>query len=171
MSAAGRMRILWNSVVGVGQVITERVDGIDLFVGRAGRAGGRVRVLDRAQKGDASIYSPRVGAFFGRPRGRMVDCSPNRLTTAFTHVSEPKGVPRTTERRRASSSRSVCGLFTTSSQFPGKGIGPECKRLAAASLASDRRAALCWGVTVVAHFSLATRASRHYPVDDSRPRR
>ena len=60
-------------------------------------------------KGDGHVYyAPwSLSAFLGRPRGRSVDCKPNRAAVFAIQSALPKGVPRLTLRRNATNSASV----------------------------------------------------------------
>jgi hypothetical protein len=59
----------------------------------------------------------------GRPGGRSVRSNRKARAVSTTQVASPKGVPRCAERRRASSSASVSGRFTCSTQSRGSGTG------------------------------------------------
>src|SRR5580700_1540135 len=78
-------------------------------------------------KGDAarfylSCFASR-SCFFGRPRGRIVHSKPSLAAVFRTHGSLPNGVPRTTLRRSAFSSASVCAALTYRNQCAGSAIG------------------------------------------------
>ncbi len=59
----------------------------------------------------------------GRPRGRSVDSRSRRRAVDSTHVSLPKGLPRLTLQRTASTSFSLSGSFTRLTQFGSLGSG------------------------------------------------
>ena len=61
--------------------------------------------------------------FLGRPCARKVLSSPSRRTTWSDQNAPPKGHPRFTERRSATSSASVCGLLTSSTQSAKRRTG------------------------------------------------
>src|SRR5271157_1417586 len=61
--------------------------------------------------------------FFGLPRSRIVHSSPNRSAVSVTQLGSPKGQPRLTQHRNASTSASVCGWLTSCSQSVGRGKG------------------------------------------------
>ena len=77
--------------------------------------------------------------FFGRPRGRSVVSNPNDAAVFWTQRSPPKGRPRSTLRRRAASSPSVCGRFTSSTQRDGQGTGQRLSKAASSGLPACRR--------------------------------
>lgn len=60
-------------------------------------------------KGVGSLYLDGVG--HGRPRGRKVDCTPNRFGVRSCQDGSPNGAPRTAERRNAANSASVYGAW------------------------------------------------------------
>ena len=61
--------------------------------------------------------------FLGRPRGRRVDCRPNRAAMRFTHAGLPKGWPRARHRAKASCSSGLRGWLTHLSQSVGQPRG------------------------------------------------
>ena len=75
-------------------------------------------------KGVGSLYSGSGRGRRGRPRGRSVDSKPKRFAVLCCHGPSPNGAPRTTDRRNASSSASVCAAWTCSRQRLGIGTGP-----------------------------------------------
>ncbi len=83
-------------------------------------AGGRKRCQEP--------FRGPLPSLLGRPRGRNVTSRPNRSAVRRTHASEPKGCPRVTHRRSASSSALVCGSFTQSTHRDGRGIGHSAKQ-------------------------------------------
>jgi hypothetical protein len=97
----------------------------------------------RRRKGDADLfYGSVVDFFLGRPRGRRVYSSPNRRPTCCCQAAPPNGQPRTTASRTASSSASVCGRLTHSSQSAGNGTGPADSRGRSAATTACRAARL-----------------------------
>ena len=72
---------------------------------------------------DEPFLQSRTGYFsdfLGRPGGRRVLSRPHSRAICRTHASRPKGQPRRAHRRRAASSCSVCGRFTSFSQSAGR---------------------------------------------------
>ena len=67
-----------------------------------------------------------MGGFLGRPGGRKVCSRHKDLATCSCQLSSPKGCPRTTDRRTASTSASVWGWFTRCTQSAGTGTGQGC---------------------------------------------
>lgn len=89
---------------------------------RTGRnKGGRIKGVRRKQRCQESLF----GSFrtLGRPRGRSVDSRSRRRTVDSTHVSLPKGLPRLTLQRTASTSLSLSGSLTRLTQFGSLGSG------------------------------------------------
>src|SRR5208282_2263158 len=82
---------------------------------------------------------PAYDCFFGLPRGRIVDSSPNRLAVSVTQLGSPKGRPRLTQQRNAATSASVCGWLTICSQSVGRGKGHVERMGNAGSSRSTRR--------------------------------
>ena len=83
------------------------------LVGNLRGSGGKI-------KGSGVFVLPHAssrGDFQGRPRARNVDCSPSRFAVRCCHDASPNGAPRTTERRNASNSASVCGACTCCANF------------------------------------------------------
>lgn len=85
------------------------------------------------EKGDIVNYSGvsswnsegRLSDFFrGRPRGLRLDSNPSCSATRSFHAAAPYGRRRRMRSRSASTSASVCGVFTCSSQDNGRGTGP-----------------------------------------------
>ena len=81
------------------------------------RKGGR--------KGDAAHL---FASFFGRPLGRIVNSRPSSSAVSCSHSSSPYGRPRCMDRRNASTSASVCGLFTCAAQSRGILTGQSLSR-------------------------------------------
>ena len=61
--------------------------------------------------------------FFGHPRVRIDDSTPNCFAILSVQSALPRGEPRRTLRPEVSNSASVCGRFTISSQSAGSGSG------------------------------------------------
>jgi len=66
-------------------------------------------------------------SFFGRPCGRSVLSSPKRRTIWSDQRASPKGQPRSTDRRSAANSASVCGALTSCTQFAKRRRGQAAK--------------------------------------------
>src|SRR5208337_4920346 len=77
--------------------------------------------------------------FFGLPRSRIVHSSPNRSAVSVTQLGSPKGRPRLTQHRNASTSASVCGWLTSCSPSVGRGKGHAERIGNAVSSRSTRR--------------------------------
>jgi hypothetical protein len=93
---------------------------------RLGTAGTNYNETRGARKGTRSVQPDVTSGGLvagGRPGGRSVRSNRKARAVSTTQVASPKGVPRCAERRRASSSASVSGRFTCSTQSRGSGTG------------------------------------------------
>ncbi len=86
------------------------------------------------KKGTFYFFGPR-----GRPRGRMVDCRPRRLTAILTQFAPPYGVPRAMLLRIASASAALCGSLTRRRQSRGRATGAAASTGSAASARRQER--------------------------------
>ena len=104
---------------------TSATMGSDSIVGRQQLLWGANHGGSCGSKGVGSLYSDDCG--HGRPRGRKVDCRPSRVAVRSCHDASPNGQPRATDRRKASSSASVCGVGHAD-QRRGSASGPPSTR-------------------------------------------
>jgi site-specific DNA recombinase len=87
---------------------------------------------------DASC-SCEAGFLRGRPRWRRAAWRPSFSAVIAAHSGEPKGLLRTTARRTASSSASVCGVLTMLTQSGGIGSGQASKGISGSAAPPCRR--------------------------------
>src|SRR5947209_6447363 len=88
------------------------------------RSSSSQELLHGAARFDHVVSSvPAAGCLRGRPRERSVCSRPNSLAARPAHRGEPKGLPRFTLLRTASSSALGMGRLTRASQSAGRGTG------------------------------------------------
>jgi len=119
-------------------------------------------LMGARKKGVGSLFSlgeKGSGVFshaaLGRPRGRSVDSIPNRLASRRTQASSPKGRPRFTLSRSASSSDARSGRFTRATQARGCSTGQSLSQVVSLASPSSRRQTLdhCQSSTRVTSFA------------------
>jgi len=100
-----------------------------------------VMILKRRKVFYGACQEPYL-PFLGLPRGRMVVSSPSRRTAFSLHDSSPNGLPRWMLRRIATSSASVCGALTNSTQFGRRGKGQAANSALSSAVPRCQRARL-----------------------------
>ena len=100
---------------------------------------GNDSVRCEKEKGTGAFFHSWPFGFLGRPLGRRVNWSPRRLAVRVCQIGEPKGAPRTTQRRMTSRSSWRSGRFTAATQSRGGSTGQRPNSSLALVLPPTRR--------------------------------